>query len=693
MTVDNVRRSPVLWQLIALLLLALPLRLWHIGVLPPGFHFDEAFEGLEAWRIVTDPSYRPLFLIGNFGVPPLNSYVNALTFALWQGAGLTVGPTAMRVTAAILGVLGVLSLFALAHELRQPCFGFRARSAAFPWLAAAVLATMRWHIHFSRMGIEPILVPLVWSTATWLFLRGWRTGQLPAFVGSGVVLATGMYAYQGAWVIPLLLAATALLLLSGRRHQAARADYPMPTLRRRLAGAVLAGAVAALLFAPLAWFFLQNIELVFLRPAQLSIVGETSSSADSSITTSLWATAKMFGPFGMPGDMDPRRNLPGAPALSVVYALLFYLGLVLTIRQLRRPAAAIVLLGLLGLLLPGIVSEYAPHFHRILGAAAPTALLCAVGLDWLWQWRVHRLSIGDAWVGRAVVITLLVLGTVREAQNYFVRWAALPDLFYAFDVGLWRLGQEIAALPAESPVYLTPRSADHATLAFAWQTWPQARPVPITFDGRQIFPLTAGSNAQAEYYAVIEHEDFRTRLLLPSLFPTATVTTELVDATGGVYGRFYQRPTGTTSTRTPQIYLHEDKSALPLGDGIALVGADLQPQPAQRNQPLYVQLYWQTTAPPQKEWTVFVHLLQPTAEGGWSLVAGHDRPPGGGSLPTTRWQSGWQVLDEHQLPLPGDLAPGQYWVAVGLYNGEGDHLPVAAAGAVERILLGEIAVE
>ena len=44
---------------VALLLLlgaALALRLWRIHTLPPGFHFDEAFEGLEAWRILTIPS-------------------------------------------------------------------------------------------------------------------------------------------------------------------------------------------------------------------------------------------------------------------------------------------------------------------------------------------------------------------------------------------------------------------------------------------------------------------------------------------------------------------------------------------------------------------------------------------------------------------------------------------------------------
>jgi len=684
------------WKMSSALLLpivglALGLRLWQIDHLPPGFHFDEAFEGLEAWRILTDPTYRPIFLLGNFGVPPLNAYANALTFALFERFGGSAGPTAMRITAACFGLLGVVAIYALAQELRYLTGRHAQLSAAFPLLAATVLAIMRWHIHFSRMGIEPIVVPLLWTGAVWLFLRGRRTGTWFGFGGSGVCLAAGMYTYQAAWIIPFLMIPTVFWLFGmtwreqsgdGNRDpwDELKERKPSATAYRRLLwGALVTAGVALVLVAPLGWFFAQHLDLVLLRPAQLSIVGTTTSPADDSIGAAVWATAQMFGPFGQPGDLDPRRNVPGLPALSPWLALPFYLGLLLALRRVTQPAYGIPLIGLLGLLLPGVISEYAPHFHRILGAAAPTALLCAIALDWLWQWRPRQLS-----VIRWGVIGLLLLGGVTESYNYFVIWARLPDLFYAFDVGLWQVGQEIAAQPTTPPLYLTPRTADHPTLTFAWATRNTAQPPLVTFDGRHIFPLTAARTTTAELYAVIEHEDFRTPLLLPGLLPAATVTKEFTDLQGNLYARFYQRPAGTMMQRLPQ-----HTRQITLGDGIALVGYDVQPDALRAGAVLYLQLYWQVTTAPTADWTVYTHLLQRDAQGNLKLVAGHDSRPGADSLPTTAWQAGWLVLDEYQLALPGDLPAGSYELAIGLYQPSGEHLPTTEGG----IALGEVQIE
>lgn len=647
--------------LLLILAVAAGLRLWRIDQIPPGFHFDESFEGLEAWRILTEPSYRPFFLEGNFGVPPLNAYANALTFGIAHGWGGEAGPTAMRVTAAIFGVLGVAAVFALGRELHRYEPGYT--SAALPWLAAASLAGMRWHLHFSRMGIEPVLVPLVWAGASWLLLVGWRSGAWWAFAGCGLTLALSLYTYQGAWVIPFLIAASALHLIWHNRDQG----------RARLPGLGLAAGVALIGVIPFAWFFTQHPDLLLLRPAQLAVVGETTSPTDTSMGGAVWATVKMFGPFGQPGDLDPRRNLPGAAALNLWQAIPFYGGLLLAALRLTRPALALPVIGLAGLLLPGMISEYAPHFHRVLGAAAPVALLAGLGLDAIWRAAAQQ---GRAWAGQALIVVLLALGTGVAGRDYFVRWASLPDLFYAFDVGLWEVGQWVAAQPEEQPVYISPRGAEHATLAFAWR---ERTTPPISFDGRHVLPLTAAANPTAEQYAVIEHEDFRTRLLLPETLPDAEITHAVHDPAGEIYAQVYTRPAASTPARPPQVRLDAA-----LGDGIALAGYDLFPQPPRAEGILYLQLHWLVSAPPARDWTVFTHVIDTAG----SVVAGHDSPPGNGSLATSRWQPGWRVLDEYQIALPADLPPGDYGLRIGLYLADGTRLPASGPG----IALGEVTI-
>jgi hypothetical protein len=396
----------------------------------------------------------------------------------------------------------------------------------------------------------------------------------------------------------------------------------------------------------------------------------------------------MFTPPVQAGDLDPRRNIPGLAALNLWQAIPFWLGVLLALWRIRQPAYSILLLLLVGLLLPGVLSEYAPHYHRVLGAAAPVALLGGVGLDWIWaRWsegqgaKDKSPAWSTRWVGW-VSVMLLAAGAVVSARDYFGRWATLPDLFYAFDVGLWKIGQEIAAQPVDAPIYLTPRRADHPTLAFAWETRPGSHDAPVTFDGRHVFPLTAGRNVQPEQYVVIEDEDFRTRLLLPELFPTAGVARTLYDWQERAYAHTYVRPAASAPQRAPMVAAGVD-----VGDGIALAGYDAQTATLDAGRILYVQLYWDIAAAPTRDWTVFVHLLE--AGDGGRLVAGVDSPPGAGSLPTTRWQAGWRILDEYQLLLPADLPAGVYALSIGLYSTDGARLP--ADGAEFRI--GEVTLE
>jgi len=69
-----------------------------------------------------------------------------------------------------------------------------------------------------------------------------------------------------------------------------------------------------------------------------------------------------------------------------------------------------------------------------------------------------------------------------------------------------------------------------------------------------------------------------------------------------------------------------------------------------------------------------VHLLDEQG----TLQSQYDAAPGRGARPTSGWLPGEVISDTVALPLPAELPPGEYRIAVGMYSPlDGQRLPVA----------------
>jgi mannosyltransferase len=127
---------------------------------------------------------------------------------------------------------------------------------------------------------------------------------------------------------------------------------------------------------------------------------------------------------------------------------------------------------------------------------------------------------------------------------------------------------------------------------------------------------------------------------------------------------------------------------------ISLVGADLAPDPATPGGVLQVTLYWQALAEMDIPYTVFVHLLGPDGR----VVDGQDSEPAGGARPTTGWVPGEYIADSHDVPIPAELAPGEYVVEVGVYDAlapEMPRLPILGEGNQgegDRVIFGPVQI-
>jgi hypothetical protein len=100
-----------------------------------------------------------------------------------------------------------------------------------------------------------------------------------------------------------------------------------------------------------------------------------------------------------------------------------------------------------------------------------------------------------------------------------------------------------------------------------------------------------------------------------------------------------------------------------LGDMISLVGYDVSGQ-VRGGEPLTVTLYWQAEASPGENYAAFVHLIDQDGQ----PLAQHDGIPRYGRYPTSAWQPGDVIPDEHALQIPASAAGQPTRLLVGMYH-------------------------
>ena len=323
------------------------------------------------------------------------------------------------------------------------------------------------------------------------------------------------------------------------------------------------------------------------------------------------------------------------------------------------------------------------------------ALLIGYGVSMFWElaqrWQDtpqgdHRSHLWSTVVGTALCIGYCG-SMVLTTNDYFTKWASSPDLFYAFDVGLADIAQQIATESSDHTVYLSPRSAEHPTIAFfLWND-----PRPRTFDGRHCIVLPP-TNTPATYW-IIDYEDWRGESLIKRYLPDAQITKRMLDSQGIEYAIAYRQPADGRMEFEPA-----NPTAIRLGEWVSLNGSTTINPNLKPGEVLYLDLYWESLTPMTTSYTIFVHLLggyNPKTEG--PVWAGTDTLPGAGSYPTTRWVAGERIVDEIQVQIPADMPAGQYQIELGWYELDTmQRVPVlndAGQTTGDHVLLGMVTVQ
>ena len=290
-----------LWEaalLSAVLALALFLRLYSSGSIPPGIWFDEAQNGNEVIRIL---SGKPLeIFIPRLTMMPAMFFYIAAFFTKIFGVNIE----ALRLVSVVTGVMSIAAFYFLCRHI------FRDVSLAAA--GAFLLATSRWHITFSRVAFLGMLTLLLVITCFYYYLKASSGGKKSHAALSGVSMGLALYTFSGANFIPIIIMAH--LLISFLKPKDIMNN-------RRIKAGVLALCVAAVIAAPLGVYALKNPGIFSKRFRDLSIANDITN--EKSLMPVLKSAQIHLLMFNYEGDYNGRHNLYKKPMLDMVTGAFF----------------------------------------------------------------------------------------------------------------------------------------------------------------------------------------------------------------------------------------------------------------------------------------------------------------------------------------------------------------------------------
>ncbi|MCS7220542.1 MAG: glycosyltransferase family 39 protein [Anaerolineae bacterium] len=645
--------------LLALTLLAAILRLYRLGTVPPGFQFDEAFNALDAARVLQGE--RPLFLPDNNGREAFYTYLQAGLASL---LGLSV--YTLRLTSALAGIATIPVTYLLLRALlRQES----RRVAAFTSLA---LAISLWHLHFSHYGIRVILMPLLFSGVCGFFWLAAQRGWPWAYVLSGAFVGLSVWTHPTGRIIPLVLIGYALWLRFSALHARSERGNGKPWYCRSprgrlgpMTGLLVAGLVAFLIFLPLGIYFYHQPALFLRHISAVSIFADPVS--DGSPVRALWVNMwRVLGMFSIQGDREWIHNLAGRPVFDPLLSIPFWLGLAVWLLRLRqredpdRDALALLLGWSLVMLLPSVFSDAAPNFSRTLPALPALFVAVGLGLVRLMEllWRPH-------WLGGGLVALILVFSGGLSVYDYFVRFPQRPEVYYAYDVDKLDAWAYLQPLTEDHQLYLSQLWAEHGTLRYLTR---RSKVKSLGLDNMVDTVVLPPLGRGAAYAFPAEQTEYAERLA--AVWAGAATLTHVPDR----YGRLLL----TVVTVEAEALRYWPATLLPTKQLIArFTGAPTLVGMRDELADGQIVLYWQAEQRMPRSLTAFVHLLDREGQ----RVGQADRLPGNGGYITSNWTLGDRVIERYRLDLTPCAGGEEVSVITGWYDLAADAARIPRADA------------
>ncbi len=691
------------------------LRFHRLSELPPGLFFDEGINGLDALQVLRGE--HAIYFPRNNGREPLGIYLMALAISILGRTEL-----AIRMPAALASSVTVFAVFWLGWLL----FGRDERGGtATPWrgllvggLAAGLLSVSLGQTVIGRTAFRVNFLPLLLCLCVALLWEGWQHRSWWRIALAGACAGLLAYTYIAARLTPLLFLlfgmSTILLWaaseirgeLRGRGLFSLRFSSLASRLRAEIPLAGVFVGVAAVVSAPILFYFFLNPDQFFARSDQISVFQSDKSLEDFLRAFLVNAWEHLFA-FGIRGDPNWRHNLPGQPMLNIWETLFFWWGVAIAVWRWRQPACRFLLLWLALLLLPAMLSRdgIVPHFLRMLGATPAIYLLTGAG-----AWETARLLRNRFFSGHdnssllrkrgetragillgVVVSGLLLAQGVHTYRAYFQEWATAPELNEEYEQIWTDLAIEMNENASKTgTVYLIGRISDyawhnkvsmHPSFEYLYTGAAATRIIHATRT-HNLAPKIESTLAALEQVSTVHYVDWDNILVGGNDYSDLQVTA-ILEKNGRYlksesHGSFRIHSYADIDLdRSWTFYEHLEPVTVHYDGGISIYGyavgqgkeqlSSNQHFDLDGDRSWWVVLQWMTSPGLEAVYSISLHLND--VEG--SVVYQQDAVLEDlASAPTNRWLAEELVDTLHFLEFPSDLSPGEYQLRLVVYDFE-----------------------
>ena len=466
-------------------------RFYKISEIPAGCFPDEAQNVFDAAAIIKGS--MPVYVGYSTHNAALYLYPAAFIFKLF-GADVTQ----LRAYTALFGFLTVPALYFLLRSVLGP------RAAI---IGAFLLAVMRWHVNFNRIGYHASFALLMLVLVVY-FVWKCRESKLSLFILLGLSLGIALNTYQSARLIPFWLGAVFIYVYL----------KDMSFVKKNLDSAVSALLLAFLIFIPLFIYAVTNSSEFFRRQAEVSIFNKSavegnlfyagrSGSAVSIPGMILENTRDTLLMFHHKGDKNPKHNLPGKPVLDFVTGILFLLGFAAALSRINSPPNLLFLSAFGVFIIPGFITIEAPQSLRLFFLVPSAVYFCSLAAV-----NILKAAGRFKFAAYAVIALILVVSACENFSIYFNTQAKHPLCWHDFASDVHTAGKYVKKLGPEYSVILAAEAYKIRTFNLAASGKNEDRFTRFRID--QSAPIKNPDEGKKYVYMLNPHY----KLLVPALF-------------------------------------------------------------------------------------------------------------------------------------------------------------------------------